>query len=301
MKLQIETEDIVVLSAMKKAFAEIGNVAGAEHIDKYIDSNRLCLAKLSRKGLTESDSSNAPRMLKIFDILEAEGLLNLFVGNGLITHSRIGGFAQDADFVAAANSTRSLLPVPCWEWNLNTALWAVTSCLNLSGDCVELGVFRGHTVLFVQEYMKKKGMAVQNWFLYDTFEGVPEEEITTEFWKIANAGTYGPGTYSYQEVVERFEPFPQTTVIKGRVPDVFDETPLPDAICFAHIDMNSATAEAAALEQVYPRLAQGGMILLDDHGWLQCMDQNEAHKEWAKSQRVTILELPTGQGLIVKN
>lgn len=149
--------------------------------------------------------------------------------------------------------------------------------------------------------MKKKKMPVQNWFLYDTFEGIPDGEIANKTWETRNKESYGPGTYSLEEVIERFKSFPQTKVIKGCVPNIFEEEPLPDAICFAHIDMNSAVAETAGLEIVYERLTAGGIILLDDHGWMQCGDQYTAHTKWATEHGIRVFELPTGQGLIFKN
>ena len=54
-------------------------------------------------------------------------------------------------------------------------------------------------------------------------------------------------------------------MIRGFVPECFVEG-VPDRIAFAHIDMNNAPAEIAALEAIEHRLIPGAMIVLDDFG-----------------------------------
>lgn len=297
--MNLDTNDIHILNAVKKSLIERGKAEDAENIDVAMDTLRTPVGIEARRSIKGSNFVDAPIMLEILDLLEGKGYKNAFVGHGIITHSRISSFVSDRDFLETEAATRELLPVPCWHWNLNTALWAVRSCLHLTGDCVELGVFKGHTVLFLHEYMRRTNLPQKDWHLYDTFDGVPDDQVNNAWWKDANRAY--KGTYSYDEVCQRFAAFPRVKVIKGRVPEAFETDPLPDAICFAHIDMNSAKAEACGLQAVFERLATGGMILLDDHGWSQCTEQHEAHTQWALEVGTTILELPTGQGLVVKN
>jgi hypothetical protein len=68
-----------------------------------------------------------------------------------------------------------------------------------------------------------------------------------------------------------------------------------------HIDMNNAQAEVATLNALYERVVPGGMVIFDDYGWLVYGQQKEAEDAWlAERHFERILELPTGQGLLIK-
>jgi predicted O-methyltransferase YrrM len=64
--------------------------------------------------------------------------------------------------------------------------------------------------------------------------------------------------------------------------------------------MNCAVPEKAALEYFWPRMAHGGIILLDDYGWRGYENQKRTHDNFAASVGHEVLPLPTGQGLIVR-
>ncbi len=62
--------------------------------------------------------------------------------------------------------------------------------------------------------------------------------------------------------------------------------------------MNCVIPEIAAIEHFYPKLSIGAVILLDDYGWHFL--QKKAMDKWADKMGVTILSLPTGQGMVIK-
>lgn len=47
-------------------------------------------------------------------------------------------------------------------------------------------------------------------------------------------------------------------------------------------------------------MVPGGLIVLDDYGWLGYRAQKEAEDAFFAERSYMVLELPTGQGLIVK-
>jgi hypothetical protein len=220
----------------------------------------------------------------------------VFVSNGLATWGRATSFAGDDKFYLLHEKYSDLLSAPNWHWNLSVAKWCVESALKLDGDLVELGVFKGHTTAFVADYVDFSKQA-KNWYLYDTFTGIPAEDMNNSSWADKNTAAYS--NFSYEEVADRFKHYPNIHVIQGRVPDVFKETPPPSRISFLHIDMNSAKAEIAALEYIFDAVIPGGIILFDDYGWKVCDEQHQAINKWAKEKALSILELPTGQGLLV--
>ncbi len=74
----------------------------------------------------------------------------------------------------------------------------------------------------------------------------------------------------------------------------------PQKIAFMHLDINSAPAEIAALELLFDRIVPGGIIVLDDYGWLAYRAQQQAELNFFAARGIKVLELPTGQGLVVK-
>tara|TARA_R110000787_G_scaffold107589_9_gene215612 strand:+ start:212 stop:463 length:252 start_codon:yes stop_codon:yes gene_type:complete len=83
------------------------------------------------------------------------------------------------------------------------------------------------------------------------------------------------------------------------VPDILEGN-TPGRIAFLHIDMNNAVAEIAALEALFDRVSPGGSIVLDDYGWLDYIRQKQAHDAFFAARGYQVLELPTGQGLVIK-
>ena len=238
------------------------------------------------------------RTLPMLDILQALQQIDdgAFVGDGLATWMKPTPFADDARYMSLADKHAGLLPLVNWHWNLQTVVWAVQHARSVKGEFVELGVFKGHTTIFVAEYLGFETWE-KTWSLYDTFEGIPADQIDPG-WEQSNAATYG-GTFTFEEVRDRFAAFPNIKVIKGRVPEVLAED-CPDAISFIHMDLNNTTAEIQALDALFDRLTTGGVIVFDDYGWAAASRQREAEDKWFAARGLRILPLPTGQGLFIK-
>ena len=90
------------------------------------------------------------------------------------------------------------------------------------------------------------------------------------------------------------------TVLKGFLPDALDQM-CPERIGFLHIDLNSPRAEVAVLERLFDRGVPGGVIVFDDYGWKLFEKQKVAEDEFMRARGYEILELPTGQGMVVKH
>jgi len=254
----------------------------------------LALRLRARIGLARNANG---RSLATLDALKAlDGMPNIFIGEGIATWMKTLPFMEDEKFLALVDKHAGLLPLANWHWNLNTVLWALRQARNVAGDFVELGVFKGHTTLFTAEYL---GFADwdRRWFLYDTFDGIPDDQVD-DGWAEKNVMAYR-GTFSFEEVRDRFAEFPNIEVIKGRVPEIL-ETRCPERIAFLHVDMNNAQAEIAALDALYDRLSPGGVIVFDDYGWDVSRRQFDSENAWFAARGMQILPLPTGQGLFIK-
>ena len=76
---------------------------------------------------------------------------------------------------------------------------------------------------------------------------------------------------------------------------------IPEKISFLHIDMNSVKAEILALEHLFDRVSPGGIIVLDDFGWIHMRPQAIAEIDFMSKRNHSIMEMPTGQGLVIKH
>jgi hypothetical protein len=252
----------------------------------------------SRMGLTLRPTRRCPAMLDVINTLELVTRAGVFVGEGIATWMKQPAFIDDERFLELASKDLEIAPVGVtnWHWNLQTVLWAAQQVRNLPGDFVELGVFRGHTTMFLAEYLDF-GAWDKRWWLFDTFEGIPDDQVDPG-WETVNKGAYG-GTFTFEEVRDRFAPFGNIDVTKGRVPEIF-ETVCPEQIAFMHIDLNNATAEVGALDALYDRISPGGIIVFDDFGWQTAHAQFKAESEWFRSRGLAVFPVPTGQGVFVK-
>ena len=219
-----------------------------------------------------------------------------FFGDNLIALSRNLSFMGDASFMDAVRANQSGDDDGEKTRRLHVCCWAARGALSLSGDFVECGVYQGLSAGVVAQYL---AFANQNraFYLYDTFAGLPDAQSTSEERNEVNPFYEWDGTH--RAVVEKFAPYENVHVIKGVVPDVFAERS-PEHIAFLHLDMNAASAETAALDVLFERIVTGGFILLDDFGRFEQRALCEAHYHWWQEHNQQILELPTGQGLIIK-
>jgi hypothetical protein len=217
-----------------------------------------------------------------------------FAMDMLITMDRNMGFLEDAPFMQAINEEarsdqdRSLI------WRLHVLCWCAMNALKLEGDFVECGVYQGFSTAVVAKYVRF-GEQRREWYLYDTFAGIPEDQL--------NIGHENPQPYTapglFESARQRFAGYPNIHVVRGRVPEVLAQQS-PAAIAFMHLDLNSAAAEVAALERLYDRLVVGGYLVLDDYGWYAYRQQKAEEDPFFRSRGTTVLELPTGQGLVIK-
>ncbi len=223
-----------------------------------------------------------------------------FMGDMLVTFLRNMSFYSDRRFMQAFQGNAGSVAEQTWHWRLHTLTWAAMMARGLPGDFVECGTFRGFMSAVVAEYIDFAHLD-KTFYLYDSFEGMSKDyssEIEYDRGNLYSTTAMANG-YTYEAVCRRFASYPNIQVIKGFVPDVLGGT-APNEIAYLHIDLNAAKAEIAALEYLFDRVTPGGLIILDDYGHKLHYAQHVAELEWMEARGHAILELPTGQGLIVK-
>lgn len=214
---------------------------------------------------------------------------SIFAGDNLITIGRMLSPLFDHDFMEAF---RSVIADENYVgqgiiWRLYTLAWAARSCLRRDGDFVECGVSTGTSSKIMCEYLRFE-MVPKRLFLVDVF-GQHE--------KLDTAAYFGEKRSVLDEVHRRFGAYPNAMVTPGYIPDVLDELDL-DQISFLHIDLNNVEAEIAALDRLFELVVPGGLILLNGYGDFAA--QKSSQDAWMEMRGYAVLELPTGQGLVVK-
>lgn len=223
-----------------------------------------------------------------------------YVGDGMQLVGKSLAWAKDADFArayAAGMATGHRYGNIRIDWRVHVACWAASHARRLAGDFVECGVNTGILSVAVCTHLDFNSLDKDFW-LFDTFEGSPVEQMSPG--EVAprvreNARWYGS---CYDLARRNFAPWPRARLIRGRVPETLAGG--PERVCYLSIDMNLVEPEIAAIEHFWPRLSPGAPIILDDYGRTHFALQREAMDRFAERERVNILTLPTGQGLLLK-
>jgi len=207
-------------------------------------------------------------------------------------------FRNDQKFISSFYDSVTNKQEHSLIWRLHTLAWAAKNALHVEGDFVECGVFKGFcsTVLF--KYLDFQDLP-RKAYLYDTFEGLPEKTSTEEERRAWDYTKYDSEAI-YKGVLEKFSRYENVAVVRGIVPDSF-EIAVPDKIAFLHIDMNSEQAEMLALQHLFDRVTPGGMIVFDDFGWTCNVNQMRAELAFMTERGHAVMELPTGQGVVIKH
>jgi O-methyltransferase len=225
--------------------------------------------------------------------------------DGLTVHSKNVDFLNDENFVKAYQAGMSSGHIIGGggdlhiEWRVHVCLWAAVHACKLEGDFVECGVNTGMYSLAIMNYLNFNKLQ-QKFFLFDTFEGIPLEQISGTEESLGRVEHNNSQYFNcYELAKENFAPFSNAILVKGKVPDTLNQVNI-NKVSYLSIDMNIVEPEIAAGNFFWDKLVSGAIIVLDDYGWLEYFPQKEAWDQFAQEKGVKILNLPTGQGLIIK-
>ncbi len=150
----------------------------------------------------------------------------------------------------------------------------------IEGALVECGVWRGGSMMAAALTLQRLGHSERELYLFDTYSGMPEpgaEDVASPYdgyspqkrWRRqARLGKEWAGV-PVEEVRKRLEgtgyPPERLHLVPGMVEDTIPEQ-APAEIALLRLDTDWYASTKHELEQLYPRLAEGGVLIVDDYG-----------------------------------
>ncbi|MFY3300685.1 class I SAM-dependent methyltransferase [Achromobacter xylosoxidans] len=213
-----------------------------------------------------------------------------YAGDNIFTYHRNLGFLEDEALMQAFRRHAATDVEQAVLWRIAVVLWGVRNGLRLAGDFVECACYKGTTARIVCDAVDFGTQADRRYYLYDLFDYDPS---------LPHHAMPEHSKQLYGWVRQRFSDLPNVTVSQGKVPQVLHEA-APRQIAFMHLDLNNAEAEIGALDMLFDRMVPGAVLILDDYGWLYYRAQKDAEDPWFARRGYRVLELPTGQGMVIK-
>jgi len=151
---------------------------------------------------------------------------------------------------------------------------------NIEGDLVECGVwFGGNLIIFDQ--LKKKHKSKKKIYGYDTFSGMPkptlkdkdiQKKLFLENYEDLNKRYYSQEKFNLLKVKRNLRSnkvnLRNVKLIQGKVEEtLFKKENLPNKISLLRLDTDWFESTNVSLNQLYPKLVKGGVLIIDDYGW----------------------------------
>jgi hypothetical protein len=171
----------------------------------------------------------------------------------------------------------------------------------LPGDFVECGVWKGGSMMTMAQTLLRLGDTSRRLHLFDTFEGMPPatdcdrdfrgnaaadllsaapDREKASIWAMAQLDEVQAnlGRTNY--------PISQIHYVQGKVEDTLPEK-APSQIALLRLDTDWYESTRHEMEHLYPRLARGGVLIVDDYGYWQ--GARKAIDEYLAAHKIHLL------------
>jgi hypothetical protein len=152
----------------------------------------------------------------------------------------------------------------------------------IPGAMVECGVWKGGSMMLTARTLLRAGDTTRDLYLFDTFEGMSRPtgvdvalngEIAMATWEKDQQDRSAEFTNVPLEQVRKALAsvgYPQERIhfVKGKVEDTVPRG-APEAIALLRLDTDWYESTMHELVHLYPRLARGGVLIIDDYGHWQ--------------------------------
>jgi O-methyltransferase len=154
---------------------------------------------------------------------------------------------------------------------------------SIEGDIVECGVWKGGSMMAVAETLLRMSDSSRHLYLFDTFEGMnPPTDKDVDFSGVAAERLLENSDKDNDESVwcrasldvvkealgRTGYPSEKMHFVKGMVEETIPIN-APDKIALLRLDTDWYESTRHELEHLFPRLAKGGVLIIDDYGHWQ--------------------------------
>ncbi len=167
--------------------------------------------------------------------------------------------------------------------------------IEIRGDIVECGVFKGASFFRFSMFRKLHGIEEKKLIGFDAFGAFPETsyeddmELREKF--INTDGVAGIKVDQLKQVLKEKDCDKNVDLVEGdicqTVPEYIKNNP-DLKISFLNLDVDIYEPSSTILEYLYPRIVKGGVLLLDDYN--EFPGETKAVDDYFKNKNVTIKE-----------
>lgn len=171
---------------------------------------------------------------------------------------------------------------------------------SVEGAIVECGVWKGGSMMAAAQKLRDLGNTARELFLFDTFEGMTQPDqvdrnvrgdTAEALMRTADPNTAWVWAKSARREVERNlksteYPWTKVHLIEGRVEDTVP-TEAPNRIAILRLDTDWYSSTRHEMEHLFPRLSDGGVLIVDDYGHWQ--GARKAVDEYFDSNQTQVL------------
>ena len=152
------------------------------------------------------------------------------------------------------------------------------------GDLIETGVWRGGATIFMRGVLKAYGVVDRTVWVADSFEGLPAPDVEAYPLDQQWASSAGKIAVDIDTVRRNFDRYGlldgQVQFLKGWFKDTLPTMPAKE-LAVLRLDGDLYESTWDALNSLYPRLSDGGFLIIDDYVYDSCRqavhDYRRAH------------------------
>lgn len=155
------------------------------------------------------------------------------------------------------------------------------------GEMAEVGVYNGETAIIIAEAKGDKEL-----YLFDTFNGLPETQDEDK--------SFYEGQFKGSEEISkrRLSKYKNVHIYKGIFPKDTGHFIEDKKFSFVNLDVDLYKSTLECLKFFYPRMVNGGIILMHDYIW--DLNTKKAINEFFEGKPENVFELAESQAFIVK-
>jgi len=144
------------------------------------------------------------------------------------------------------------------------------------GDLVETGVWRGGGTIYMRAFLEAYREAGRSVWVADSFEGLPKPKDEYLADRGSNLWESEYLAVSLEQVKENFRRYclldDRVCFLKGFFSDTMPTAPIRQ-IAVLRLDGDMYESTIVVLQHLYPRVASGGYVIVDDYGMLHECDR----------------------------